>query len=336
MRARPNSVMSNEKTRSLRLCEEMREQMNNMMKINKMKRTLLSAVAGMVSLAMCLVSGPVSRADSVEVKPYLAFGADLTSSQKKTVMELLGVTSAELPDYETVEVTNAEEHKYLDEYMDRSVIGTKALSSVKIEEADAGAGVTVEAHNISFCTEEMYTNALVTAGISDAKVTVAGPFELSGTAALVGAMKAYGTMTGQEIDGDNADAATNELVLTGELGENVGKEEAAQLVALVKDKVLNGDLSSPEEIGSAIEKAADDLNISLTGAQKDKLTKLMQKISSLDLDVDKLASQAQGIYDKLKDLDIDLGEAEGILAKIINFFSELFHKIVEFFKGVFS
>ena len=62
--------------------------------------------------------------------------------------------------------TNAEEHKYLDTYLDKSVIGTRALSSVKIEEADAGAGITVETHNISFCTEEMYTNALVTAGIS--------------------------------------------------------------------------------------------------------------------------------------------------------------------------
>ncbi len=76
-------------------------------------------------------------------------------------------------------------------------------------------------------------------------------------------MKAYGTMTGQEIDSDNADAATNELVLTGKLGESVGKEEAAQLVALVKNKVLEGDLSSPEEIQDAVEEAADELDLTL-------------------------------------------------------------------------
>ena len=299
------------------------------------KRTFMTALAGVLAVVVTLMTGTVSQADSVEVKPYLAFGADLTSSQKSEVMKLLGVTSGELADYETVEVTNAEEHKYLDTYLDKSVIGTRALSSVKIEEADAGEGIRVETHNISFCTVEMYTNALVTAGISDAVVTVAGPFEISGTAALVGAMKAYGTMTGQEIDSDNADAATNELVLTGELGESVGKEEAAQLVALVKNKVLEGKLSSEEEIMDAVEEAADELNLSLSDGQKAELTKLMKKISSLDLDVDSLKAQAQGIYDKLKNMDIDLTEAKGVLAKIGDFFSGFFQKIAEFFKGLF-
>lgn len=301
----------------------------------RFKRTFMSVVAGVLALAAVLVTGTASQADSVEVKPYLAFGADLTSSQKDTVMGLLGVTSAELADYETVEVSNAEEHKYLDTYLDKSVIGTKALSSVKIEEADAGAGITVETHNISFCTEEMYTNALVTAGISDAVVTVAGPFEISGTAALVGAMKAYGTMTGEEIDSESADAATNELVLTGELGDSVGKEEAAQLVALVKNKVLEGDLSSAEDISEAVEEAAEELKVSLTEEQKAELTKLMQKIGSLDLDIDNLKSQAQGIYDKLKDMDIDLSEAKGILAKIGDFFKNLFGSIIDFFRNLF-
>lgn len=301
----------------------------------RFKRTFMSVVAGVLALAAVLVTGTASQADSVEVKPYLAFGADLTSSQKNTVMGLLGVTSAELADYETVEVTNAEEHKYLDTYLDKSVIGTRALSSVKIEEADAGAGITVETHNISFCTEEMYTNALVTAGISDAIVTVAGPFEISGTAALVGAMKAYGTMTGEEIDSESADAATNELVLTGELGDSVGKEEAAQLVALVKNKVLEGDLSSAEDITEAVEEAAEELKVFLTEEQKADLTKLMQKIGSLDLDIDNLKSQAQGIYDKLKDMDIDLSEAKGILAKIGDFFKNLFEGIINFFKNLF-
>ena len=37
----------------------------------------------------------------------------------------------------------------------------------------------------------MYKNALVTAGIEDADIIVAGPKNISGTAALVGVFKAY-------------------------------------------------------------------------------------------------------------------------------------------------
>lgn len=282
-------------------------------------------------MAVFCLCGAVVKADSIDVKPYIAFGADLNSSQKSKVMELMGVAEAELADYETIEVTNEDEHNYLDAYLDKSVIGTRALSSVKIEEADAETGITVEVHNISFCTEEMYTNALVTAGISDAKVTVAAPFSISGTAALVGAMKAYGTMTGEEVDSDNADAATNELVLTGELGDSIGKDEAAKLVALVKNKVLTEGLDSEEEIMDAIDDASQELNLNLTSEQKSKLSNLMKKIGDLDLDVDKLKSQAQSIYNKLKNMDIDLDGAQGFLDKVKEFFSSLWDKIKSFF-----
>lgn len=46
----------------------------------RFKRTFMSVVAGVLALAAVLVTGTAAQADSVEVKPYLAFGADLTSS----------------------------------------------------------------------------------------------------------------------------------------------------------------------------------------------------------------------------------------------------------------
>lgn len=299
--------------------------------MEKQKR-ILFATAVCFMAAVCVFSrGLMVQADSVEVKPFIALGANLTNSQKDTVLDQMGISREELADYETIEVTNQEEHKYLDEYLDKSVIGTRALSSVKIEEADKGSGIEVETHNITFCTEEMYTNALVTAGIEDASVVVAAPFEISGTAALVGAMKAYGSMTGLDIDSDSADAATNELVVTGELGESLGKDKAAQVVALVKDKVVGSGLTSDEDILNAIDEAGNELDVSLTDEQKQQLKSLMDKIKGLNLDVDNLKKQAQGIYDKLKDLDINLDEAKGFLDKIADFFKSLWDKITSVF-----
>ncbi|MBO5488520.1 MAG: DUF1002 domain-containing protein [Eubacterium sp.] len=296
-----------------------------------MKKNRIRMMALGLSFVVAMVMSPMVKADSVEVKPYLAFGADLSSAEKNKVMQLLDVTQEELPDYQVIEVTNAEEHENLESYLDKSVIGTRALSSVKIEEADAGSGISVETHNISFCTEEMYTNALVTAGFSDAKVTVAGPFNLSGTAALVGAMKAYESMTGEAISHESADAASNELVLTGELAETMGAEKTAQFVALVKDKVVDEDLDSDEEILDAIDEAAKELDINLTEDQRQQLKSLMVKIGSLDIDSSKLKDQAKGIYNQLKNMDIDLESTKGILSKIGDFFG----KIVDFFRGLF-
>ena len=127
-------------------------------------------------------------------KTYLALGADLTASQRSTVLALMGIAEADLPNYDVVYVTNAEEHQRLDTYIASSVIGTKSLSSVVVRPADKGHGVTVTTKNINYCTDNMYRNALITAGVEDADIMVVGPSPISGTAALIGALKAYERM----------------------------------------------------------------------------------------------------------------------------------------------
>ena len=302
--------------------------------MNRWKKVLV----GLVALGMVLMPVSVSKADAVEgdEEPYISLGADLTKEQKNTVLSLLDVTEEELADYEVIQVTNEDEHDYLDEYLSDSVIGTKALSSVRIEKAEEGKGISVVTKNITYCTSGMYTNALITAGITDAEVTVAGPFNLSGTAALVGAMKAYSTMTGEELKKENADAATNELVLTGELGQELGAEKAEELVALVKQRVLDGDVETVEEVKEIIQESAGELDVKLTAEQEQKLAELLEKIKNLDLDVDKLKQQAEDVYNRLKDLDIDLDQAKGFFEKIIQFFTEIAEKIANWLAGLFG
>ncbi len=77
-------------------------------------------------------------------------------------------------------------------------MGTRAISSVYVEKLPEGEGITVESKNITWVTNDMYRNAIVTAGIKDAKIIVAAPFEVSGTAALTGVMKAFEDLTGEK------------------------------------------------------------------------------------------------------------------------------------------
>jgi len=188
----------------------------------------------------------------------------------------------------------------------------------------------------------MYCNALVTAGIEDADVVVAGPFELTGTAALVGTIKAYAAMTGEEVSQESIDAATNELVLTGEisdaLSEEFGddeeaKEKAGELMALVKQKVVEAGLSSPEEIQDAVAEACSELGITLSDENQEKVANLMGKISKLDLSIDKIKNQAKDLYNKISNLDVD---TDKVVNKVGGFFQNLFDKIAKFFRSLFG
>lgn len=262
-------------------------------------------------------------------RPYLALGGDLTADQQHKVLEYMGIEAADFDQYDVVYVTNEEEHKYLDAYVPKQKIGTKALSSVVISLADKGNGLKVSTYNINYCTAGMYKNALATAGVQDANVIVAGPFELSGTAALVGTLEAYEKLTGQELDEEVVDAAMNELVTTGELEQSIegDSEDVEAMIADLKAKIASGDLDSKEKIEAAIEEAAEKYDLKLSEEDKQKILELLDKLKNLDLDWDSIANQAEDWANQLK---VTLKDA-GVWDKVCAFFQKLLDAIKSFF-----
>jgi uncharacterized protein YpuA (DUF1002 family) len=306
-----------------------------MKEVIKMRR-LYKKVAALSLAAFMVLSLPVAgltvKADAVtEADPsdvYVSFGADLSDSEKATVLDLMGITESDLDNYKVGEITNEDEKNYLGDYLDASVIGSRALSSVIVVVGNEGDGIDVETKNISYCTSGMYTNALITAGIEDADVIVAGPFEITGTAALVGAMKAYSELTGEDISEESMDAAVNELVVTSEIAEDVDSEDIEQLMAFVKTKVVEEGLNNDEAISEAIDEGASQLGITISDDEKQSIISVMKKIGGLDLDLNSMKEQAKDLYNKLEDMGIDKEQAKNFFQKVIdalqNFFSSIF------------
>ncbi len=268
-------------------------------------------------------------------KPYLALGADLTEAQRNTVLGYMGIDPASLDNYDVVYINNQEEHSYLDSYMDSSAIGTKSLSSVVITKADAGSGINISTYNINYCTVGMYKNALATAGVTDANIIVAGPFQLSGTAALVGIFKAYEEMTGDNLDDEVVDAALNELVTTGELNQSIdGDSDSVEaLIAELKQKLANGELSTDDDIRAAIDELAKKYELSLSEDDINTLIELINALKGLDLDWDSIANQAKSWADKLGvDFNnIDKEAAAGFFQKIVEVVKSIWEKIKSIF-----
>lgn len=290
-------------------------------------RKIKKWISLLLVLAMTLGMGINAGAASGD-KPILALGADLSAEQRTTVLEILGVSEADLANYDVIYVTNQEEHQYLDAYLSSSVIGTRALSSVLIRPADEGAGLNVTTYNISYCTIDMYTNALLTAGLEDADVYVAAPSNISGTSALIGAVKGYADMTGSSVDETALETAVNELVVTGEIGDVLGDSEtASDIVAYIKQQIIEQGVDSDADIETIIRNAMEEFDISLSDEDVAKLVELMNKISKLDIDVNALAQQASQLYEKLKGMGLDLENID--TEQVGNFITRFFDRIVE-------
>ena len=263
---------------------------------------------------------------------YLILGENLSDSEKATVLEILGIDNIE--HYNVAYITNAEEYEHLGDYLSSDIIGSRALSSALLTKEKEGHGISIETFNITYCTKEMYQNALITAGVKDISVKIAGPFKISGTAALVATIKSYEIMTGKTLDPDAIDAANNEIVVTQDLGNDIGAEKAAELIAALKQEIAKmGDNYTKEDILKILEDLCAKLEITLTEENKQDILALMDKLSKIDIDEEALKEQAKEIYGKVKDYVIKL-EEQGVFEKIWDAIVTFFKSIFEIFKSV--
>ena len=275
---------------------------------------------GMLLMSMLLMAGcmQVSAAES----GVLALGANLSDSQKAEVYAQMGITAEQAASYQTIYITNDMEHQYLDASLGASVVGTHSLSSVLLIPQESGAGLNVETHNINYCTISMYRNALLTAGVEDAKVIVAAPSPMSGTAALVGAVKAYETYSGTTVSDSVLETAADELVLTGQLSEDLDSEKISDLIAYLKQQIAENGLDDPEKLTALVNEASDKMDMKLTDEQVSRIVDLLLKLDNLDIDPGKLAAQAKELYDKLDSMGIKLDSE-----KVGNFVTKLVSSI---------
>ena len=310
-----------------------------------MKKLITLLFSAVLLLSMPVMAAEVDQSRIVNIdasKSIIALGADLSAEQRATVLSLMDVTEADLANYQVVTITNDMEHQYLDAYMDASVIGSKSLSSVKITPAESGHGVLVTTKNINYCTTGMYRNALLTAGVSDADILVVGPTEISGTAALIGAIKGYEAMSGESVSDTTLDTAMNELITTGEIAmQDADSQDIEELIAFVKAKVAAGGLDSDDQIRSAIEEGEDKFGVTLTEDEINQIIAIMQKINQLGLDPNVLVSQAEDLYSKfgkdfLKNLDTDAIAKEVAKSAASGFFAKIGEAIKGFFAGLFQ
>lgn len=292
-----------------------------------MKKTKIGII---LLLAMLMTVSAVfpAFADS-EVQSCTVIGADLTEEEIASVYTMFGIDRGSVTE---LTVTNAEERQYLEGKVDDSTIGSLSISCVYIQLLEEGSGLSVSCQNISWCTVGIYENALITAGITDAKVIIAAPFTVSGTAALSGIYKAYETMTGTTLDEDQKDVAVEEMITTGQLAEAIGAADATEIVNHLKailDETAN---MTDEELYAEIVSIAEEIGVTLNDDQIYQLIDLVRQMEKLD--TSELLSRVQEVQGMVSDFGEAVSDVEagGFLSKLVGFFDS----IANFFNRIFG
>lgn len=283
-----------------------------------------------VVLALCLTASLCTAFADSEHESRAVIGANLTDEQISAIYGVFGVKRG---DVKEMTITNADEREYLEGYVDESLIGTKSISCVYIELLNDGDGLDVTTNNITWCKPEMYVNALATAGITYAKVIVAAPFNVSGTAALTGVYKAYEDITGQKLDENAKLVGTQELAVTSDLANEIGSYDSTSIVNDLKGMLNETKDMSDSQLRDEIGKIAKEYKTTLTDKQTDQLVSLCRSMEKMD--TGELMQRVDDVKNTVKKMSEAKTKAVGFIEKVKNVITSIgdfFRDIIDHFK----
>ena len=294
-------------------------------KLNNFKKRFLTlsltAVLSLSSLGLVFADGT----------RVVTLGSNLTQAQKDTMLKYFGVNKDEVV---ILEVNNQEERKYLQGVASEAQLGKKTYSCAYVEPTKSGSGINVKTANITWATPAMVATTLSTAGLTDADVVIAANFPVSGTGALTGIMKAFEDATGKPLEEDKKELASEELITTGDLGDDIGQDKATGIVNDVKTEIIKNNTKDTVQIAETINNVVNNYNVTLTDEQMAKLEGLMEKISKQDYDYSEMKNALESVSDVVNENLSAIGENvnTGFFDGIKNFFTG----IGDWFKGLFS
>lgn len=278
--------------------------------------------------SVCLFAMPLTvSADLAEGDMIVTLGENLSQAQKDALLKEMDAPEG----VQVITVSNQEEHQYLGKYVPKAMIGTRAISSSAITMNKKDTGLTVKTKNITWVTDEMYLNALMTAGVKDASIYITAPVAVSGTAALTGIIKAYEISADETIPEDIKQAANQEMVETAKLGDSIGKENASALIAKVKEEIAKDKPKDEAELKALIEQQANELKVDLSGEELQSLTALFKKLQDLNIDWSQVGDQLDKAKDQFSKF-LDSDEGKGILSSLKKFFKSIADAIRSFFE----
>ena len=282
----------------------------------KFKKKVSSLLVAMTIVASSIVP---SFADGTRV---VTIGVNNTAEQRQKIFNYFGVKENEV---QVLEVNNQEEREYLGGVATEAQLGTKTYSCAYVEPTNNG-GINVKTANITWVTSSMVASTLSTAGMTNANCVIAAVFPVSGTGALTGVMKAFEDASGEKLDEDKKELASEELITTGDLGDEIGQDKATGVVNDIKTEVIKNGTSDVTQIADIINNVSNNYNITLTDAQVKQITDLMEKIAAQNYDYNSMKETLNNVSDVVKDNLQEAGESvgnSGILDSIGNFFSSI-------------
>lgn len=322
-----------------------------------MKNIGKKIIASLLALVIFIPSLAFASENWNWEKTTYIYGVALSQEEIESVANTLGLNMNEV---NSASVNGKDLEKYVGYYtQDHNMI-----SSVSVKKLKKGSGIKINIltpDKIKNITAGQYTNAAITAGITDAEINVASPVDVTGQSALVGVYKAV-ELNGANVDTERTEVAQEEIATLKEVSEdnqddeNFDEDKLDQVVIDVKQdladykKENNGELADSAQIQAYIQDALKDVQMGdvLSNNNIQILVNYFEKYQNtsaidskeVEENLSKLANQikdgASKIYgDNKEQIDQMAEDAKksGLWDQIVDFFKSIGNSIAAMFQS---
>ena len=322
-------------------------------------------IFGLVLSFSILLSNIAFAAGFDKDKDDVIYGAALNDQQRKIVDNAVGINAEDL----NIGIVNGAD---LEKYLGYGTDDSNMISSIVVKRLKKGSGIRIMIKtpgNINQITEAQYTNAAITAGITDAEICVASPKPVTGESALVGVYKSE-ELHGTNLDPQRTKTAQDELKTVIEVskenennpafdskkldaavievkqnladykeknGQNAPDDEILVFILNALENVDMKDVLSNENLKSLITyfKSYQDLSGITNPEVRDNLFKLAKDIGGkagkfYEENKDSIDKFAKDNKENFEKIAKDAKES-GLLDKVINFLKDVVNSIISVF-----
>ncbi len=143
---------------------------------------------------------------------------------------------------------------------------------------------------------------------------------------------AYEDATGEKLDEEKKEIASEEIVAVGDLGNEIGKDKATGIVNDIKTEIIKTNTRDTNQIAETINNVTNNYNVTLNVGQMGQLQDLMGKIAKQSYNYNAVKSTLDTVT---SNVDANL-EAIGESIKRGGFFENMFSGIKDFFGKMFG
>lgn len=282
------------------------------------------------------------------------YGAALEQDQnlRNQTAQLLGVEDSDKISY----VYSQDTVKYLNQNYANSIL----KSSIRIQQKNQGHGLDLTINesmgNITTITEQMYQNALITSGVTDAVVVIGAAEDVTGESALAGIYKAYEEQ-GEQINEEYTQNAQQELNVISQITQQniningFSQEQLNKMITEIKINVINegGNLSENQIrniVNDQMEK--NGLDGILSEQQVNNIINIIIQIQNSGIfqseEADRLLESSRDLINQITSSDA-FGEAKkqaqqigkeiqesGVWQNFLRALQDFFRSIMDFFR----